>query len=160
MMDRLPFRVCPDYHQFYLEDAGGPHDAPEDVEQEDLRRRFAVASGLIAIYTYDPNTLSGEVIIEEDEPALELDDWDHVGECGLNVTSGGLAMRTPTTPPSPFKMIPLIRGVYRVRIHFRGLGQYTSNDPDDPDRETLEFVRFTLWLPDTNIRVLKQWEER
>ena len=157
MMDLLPFRVCPDYSQFYLEDSGGPYDAPEDVEEKDLRRRFQVSSGIIAVYTYDPNTLSGEVVIEEDEPALDLDEWDHVGECRLNVTSGGLALRTPTTPPSPFKMIPLVQGVYWVRIHFRGLWRYTSDDPNDPDRETLEFVRFTLWLPEYHMKVLKQW---
>jgi hypothetical protein len=157
-MDRLPFSVCPDYGQFYLEDLGGPHDAPEDVEDEDIfGRRFRSNGRLIAIYPYDPNTLSGEVLIEEDEPRLELDGWDHVGECRLNVVAGGLALRTPTTAPRPFEMIPLVEGVYWVRIHFRGLGQYTSDDPDDPDRQTLEFVRFTLWLPDSHMRVLKQW---
>jgi hypothetical protein len=27
-----PFRICPDLHQFCLEDEGGSHDAPKDVE--------------------------------------------------------------------------------------------------------------------------------
>ena len=32
MMDSEPFRIAPDCHPFYLEDGGGWHDAPEDVE--------------------------------------------------------------------------------------------------------------------------------
>jgi hypothetical protein len=52
MMDRLPFRVCPDYGQFYLEDLGGPRDAPEDLEAEDFRRRFRSNGRLIAVYPY------------------------------------------------------------------------------------------------------------
>jgi hypothetical protein len=97
MKDRLPFRVCPDYGQFSLEDLDGPHDAPEDLEDEDFRRRFRSNGRLIAVYPYDPNSLSGEVLIEDDEPDLDLDGWDHVGECRLNVVAGGLALRTPTT---------------------------------------------------------------
>jgi hypothetical protein len=52
-MDRLPFRVCPDYGQFYLEDLDGPHDAPEDLDEEDFRHRFRANGRLIAVYAYD-----------------------------------------------------------------------------------------------------------
>jgi hypothetical protein len=32
MRDSEPFRIAPDCDPFYLEDGGGWHDAPEDVE--------------------------------------------------------------------------------------------------------------------------------
>jgi hypothetical protein len=154
MMDLEPFRVCPDYHQFYLEDGGGPYDVPEDIRDEDLDRRVLVASSVIAVFTFDNNTVHGEVVLEEKEPELELDGWDHVVECGLNVTSGKLALRTPTCGPMLLKVTPVLNGVYKVRLHIRGLDQWTG---EGEDRDSLEFYRFVLWLPDNDLRVLKQW---
>jgi hypothetical protein len=168
MKDCVPFRVCPDYYQFYLQDGAEHRNAPETIWDADLRRRFLTAPGVVAVYTFDPNTVSGEVVVEEAEPEVELESWDHVGECDLAVTSGSLALRTPTVAPRPLKLNPLMDGVYRVRLSIRGLDRYTSEDPDDPDRDSLEFYRFALWVPRTGaptppesgMRVLKQWQGR
>ena len=52
-MDSEPFRICPDYHQFYLGDEGGSHDAPEDVENTEVFASLFQILEIVARRTVD-----------------------------------------------------------------------------------------------------------
>jgi hypothetical protein len=52
-MDSEPFRICPDYHQFYLGDGGGSPDAPEDVENAEVLAGLFQILEIVARRTVD-----------------------------------------------------------------------------------------------------------
>src|ERR1700684_3003981 len=78
------------YRQFYIEDADRQDDPtdPEFWTDEALDNRLAVIPGRIGVITASYDSVDVLVEIHGGPPDLELAEWDHVTELGLDVPSG------------------------------------------------------------------------
>jgi hypothetical protein len=148
------FRLCTDYHQFYLLDEGIKPPAPDDYNDPDvLPQRLLVRPHIIAVMTFQPNTFSAAVEVLDAEPAVELDAWDHVVDASLELPTGKFAVDTCLNRVA--KRQRVAPGWYRVRVCAGGMAGWEAvpEGQDPPER-----FRISLWLGEAApVRVRKQW---
>ncbi len=151
------FTVYADYHQFYVEDAQtdiAQSAAPEFWSQEAFERGLAVTRDMIAVGTARYGLVQVELEIADSEPDAELEAWDQVNECSIELHSGTLLVRGCTQEVESAQRFEVTPGVYRARIFYGNL------DTDDTDAEHGDDVyRVVLWPGDAIApRVLKMYE--
>src|SRR5512145_2293761 len=99
-MKRYEFSVLVDHAQFYLEDSALKADTSLLWEDNPYNDIFALASGLVAVATarYSGKT---RVIVEvgDKRPDLNLEKWDQVAECNIEVPSGQIIIYSPEQNP-------------------------------------------------------------
>jgi hypothetical protein len=116
---------------------------------------LCVADGIVAIGTARFGDVPAAVEIFDEMPPTDLDVWDHVTECGINLASGGLLLAGGTDALlKDAKRIDIAPGHYRVRISYGGLAAIAPDEVSPGDR-----YRAQLWLgPRSEPAVLKQME--
>jgi hypothetical protein len=115
MVDEV-IRLYASHHQFYVQDSDprGSSGDPTFWNEEAGRNRLAVGEGLLAIQTGSYDFVRVRVEQHESEPPLDLAEWDHVTECGLEVrTKFILVMGCLSRSGLFFEVRP---GHYRVRV--------------------------------------------
>jgi len=88
MIQRFSFELFADYCQFYLQDEGVTGDLSDSWTPEAVDRLLAVAPGVIGIGTVRNTNVPVEVEIFQCAPGENLDAWDRVNECSVNLASG------------------------------------------------------------------------
>jgi len=148
------FRLCTDYHQFYLLDEGIKPPAPDDYNGPDVFvQRLLAKPHIIALMTFQPNTFSAAVEVLDGEPETDVAGWDHVVDASLEVPTGKLAVDTCCNGVA--KRQRVAPGWYRVRVCAGGMAGWESvpEGQDPPER-----FRISLWPAESApVRVLKQW---
>jgi hypothetical protein len=156
--DRVELVLYADHNQFYVFDdaatALGDEDPEELWSRAALEERLGVQGGTLTVYTATYGYV--RVIVERcDEAIDDLDEFDHVVEAPLAVSSGRVAILETTNPQGALAVEP---GEYRARVSWRGVAAGESADPtpDDP----VETVRIRL-SPGTldERRVLKWFQD-
>lgn len=145
------FGVSADYHQFYLWDRGMTDQAPEEYNEEDVRRRIEVGPHVVVIQPARNTTVPVEVEIHDADPGFDPSVWDQVAEASLHLPSGRLQAHECTGGPvAEFTVAP---GWYRVRALFGGLDTI-----DEAGLTGGDYYRAVLWpAPPAEVRVVKQW---
>jgi hypothetical protein len=147
LTEKHEFELFPDYYQFYLQDeqtTDGLADAWTDQASEDL---FAIALGTIGISTvshmYDvPVTAE----IHTSAPDDDLDRWDHIIECNIDIPSGKIVVAGCTDYFPDAARISVEPGMYQVRVFYgelassRGRDQYKPDSPKGNDQ-----YKVVLW---------------
>jgi hypothetical protein len=100
-----------------LDDRAGDTGDPEDGWTAQARiDRVAVADGWIAIGTDAACDVDLQIEIADAAPGREaLDDWDHVVEGSVEITSGRIVVMSPGEPLTSRLGVP--PGWWRVRAH-------------------------------------------
>jgi hypothetical protein len=114
----LDIKLYAKYRQFLLvDDRAGETGDPEDGWTEQaLVDRVAVADGWIAVGTDAACDVDIQVEIADAPPSdATLDDWDHVVEGSLEVTSARIIVMSPGEPLNTKLGVP--PGWWRVRAH-------------------------------------------
>jgi len=76
--------------QFYLEDEWR-HNLVAWTEEE-LDDRVALAPGTIGVSTNCESIISIEIRLADSNPPTDLDAWDHLVECGIEISSSSLVI--------------------------------------------------------------------
>jgi hypothetical protein len=145
------FGVFADYHQFYLWDRGMTDQAPEEYDEQDVRRRIKAEAHVVSIQPARNTTVPVEVEIHDADPGFDPSAWDHVAEASLHLPTGRLqAHECAGGSAAEFTVAP---GWFRVRALYGGLGTIDKAGLTGGDR-----YRAVLWpAPPAEVRVVKEW---
>lgn len=145
--------IFADYHQFYLSDADGGADLPNDYTEDDLRDRITCADGVLIVTTARNMTVPVRVELHEAEPRIDIAAADHVVLGSLR-TEGELAIAgcTDYLPDAARAKVP--PGNLRAMVVFTGLGKLSEDGLEGEDRYAIH-----LWpSEETGVTVLRQWD--
>ena len=110
--------------QFYLEDEFA-HECV-DWTEDDIHKRVAIAPGTISIGTNcDHKVIPVEINVINSEPPTNLREWDHLVQCGINVSSGSVVVSGWFNSWKEASRIALPQGSYIARVCFGN--QYFCN---------------------------------
>jgi hypothetical protein len=145
--------VYPEYFQFYLQDAREELDIAE--EWEGAEETFVVATGrVLGVRTARDQDSPVTIEISDMEPDEDLDEWDHVVDCSIEIPSGELIVSGPTEDLYHAQRIQLMPGIYCARVYFGML-----EEVDDDGFEGDDFYKVTLWPSGEHkpMKVRKAW---
>jgi hypothetical protein len=146
-------RLYASHHQFYVQDSEplGSSDSPDFWTRQACEDQLAVGDGLLGIGTGSYDFVRVRVQEHQAEPALQLSEWDHVVEAGLEVrTRYLLVMGCLSSSGLFFRVQP---GHYRVRCCQANLAASEDSTGDAGDWYLVQF-----WPAEpSGARVLKRW---
>jgi hypothetical protein len=117
---------------------------------------LAVAPGSIGVGTVRDVIVPVTVEITAAEPEDDMNAWDQVNECTLDVPSGRIIIAGCTDDVSGAARIEVSPGSYRARIYYGNLGSRSDDGQHGNDH-----YKVILWKAEPGpLRVLKQARER
>jgi hypothetical protein len=134
------FTLFADYFQFFLMDDKIQPEIPTDVTDQDVQRHIKVAPNIVVVYPARNMTVPVQVEVHNSEPPQELDAWDHVTECCIDVPSGKLVILGCTDYLPDAARIQVSPGCYQVRVSHGGLATIRGNGLDGDD-----YYSVVLW---------------
>lgn len=138
-MTRHEFSLFADYFQFYVQDDyEGIGDLSEAWTPEAVDRPLAVAPGTVGVGTARNMTVPVAIEIHSSEPVEELQSWDHVTECDLQVKSGRIVVGGCTDYLPEAARVPLPPDLYRVRISYGDLDSLSDDGLEGSDHYLLQ----------------------
>jgi hypothetical protein len=153
MTRTFEYRHFADYHQFYLQDEGVEGNLSDGWTPEAVARDLAVATGTIGAGTIRNATVPVVVEIANGKPDDDLNSWDQVTECSIDVTSGRIVVAGCTDYFPDAARIDVPPGSYRARIYSGNLSSVGADGLDGDDK-----YRVTLWsAPPGPILILKPY---
>jgi hypothetical protein len=133
-MSTYTYRLFADYSQFYLQDEGAAGDLSDAWTDEAVADLVALAPGTIGVGTVRNTFVPVKVQIVPGPPPLDLDEWDHIVECDIDVPTGRLVIAGCTDYLPDAARIELDPGQYRARITYGGLDTLSENGLEGDDR--------------------------
>ncbi len=149
-------RLYASHHQFYVQDSQPAGDTGADTfwTEDAYHRRLAIAEGILGIGTGSYDFVKVRVEHHLNEPDLNLDDWDHVTECGLDVRTGRVLINGCLSPSGLY--FDVKPGFYRVRVCHANLAQSEMEATENwTGPEDWYLVQFWLAVA-SDVKVLKQ----
>jgi hypothetical protein len=138
MLYPLNFRTS--HGQFYVYDKSSDGDTSADGfwSEDAFSDRLAVWNGILAVFTECYELVKGELhLLSEPRNYINLDQYDHIVEAGLEVKSGTIQILD--CPNSSVELeIKVIPGRYRVRVYSINLASVVNDDGDD-------FYKIEIW---------------
>ena len=151
-MRRFEYELFADYFQFYLQDESAEGNLGESWTEEAIARLLALAPGTIGVGTVRNMNVAVTVEVLDAEPASDLDSWDHVTECSLEVPTGRIVIAGCTDYFPDAARIEVEPGNYRARISYGSLETLSEDGLEGDDRYRVQLWQATAIEP----RVLKQ----
>jgi hypothetical protein len=151
-MRRFEYQLFADYYQFYLQDESVKGDLSESWSEEAVTRLLAVAPGTVGVGTLRNMVVPVTVELFDAQPESDLEEWDHVAECSLEVSTGRIVIAGCTDYFPDASRIDAEPGVYRVRISYGLLDTLSADELDGSDRYRVQLWRASLIEP----RIIKQ----
>jgi len=151
-MRSYDYTIFADYFQFYLQDEEVEGDLSDAWTEEAFNNLLAVVPGTIGVGTVRNMNVPVTVEILESEPLEELDKWDHVNECDIEINSGRLVIAGCTDYFPEAERIEVEPGSYRARIYYGDLDALSEDGLDGDDH-----YRIVLWKSEPKgVRVVKR----
>jgi len=151
-MRSYDYTIFADYFQFYLQDEEVEGDLSDAWTEEAFNNLLAVVPGTIGVGTVRNMNVPVTVEILESEPLEELDKWDHVNECDIEINSGRLVIAGCTDYFHEAERIEVEPGSYRARIYYGDLDALSEDGLDGDDH-----YRIVLWKSEPKgVRVVKR----
>lgn len=144
------------YSQIYVEEyCCDFHAHAEAWNDEEMSSMLCVGKSFMIIGTVQRIQAPFSIEILRDKPPLNLDEWNHVNECSIEVESGLLVSGDFDTEGEMIR-IDLEKGIYQAFVCYAGLGVVSRDELDGE-----ESYHVLLWPASTHVpkRVLKQWRE-
>ena len=148
------FELLADYSQFYLQDDEQQlGNLSEAWTEEAVDRLLAVAPGVVGIGTVRSMRVAATVEVHETEPEADLQAWDHIAECDLEVKTGRIVVAGCTDYFPDAARIAVRPGLYRARASYGGLGSVSEDGLEGDDH-----YRVQLWPAPTpgGVRLIKR----
>ena len=152
LKEKYGFELFADYHQFYLQDEQADCDLSDSWTEQATEDLVAIAVGMIGIGTVRDMDVPVTIEIHNSEPENDLDEWDHVIECSVDIPSGKVVVAGCTDYFPEAARISVEPGVYRARVFYGELDSLSENGCDGNDK-----YKVALWLGETiNPKVIKR----
>ena len=139
-MRRYEYELFADYFQFYLQDEPVGGNLGDSWTEEAVARLLAIAPGTVGVGTVRNMNVPVVVEVHDAEPTHDFDAWDHVTECGLEVSSGVIVVAGCTDYFPEAARIEVPTGQYRVRVSYGDLNSLSDDGLDGNDH-----YRVQLW---------------
>jgi hypothetical protein len=150
------FTLFADYFQFYLQDEQASDDLTEAWTESTVRDLLALGPATIAVGTVRNMDVPVTVEVHDHEPVENIEQWDHVNECDINVPSGKIVIAGCTDYFAEAARIEVKPGNYRARICYGDLDSLSDDGLDGDDH-----YKVALWLSDPGgFRVVKSRSKR
>lgn len=152
---KLSSNLSVGYSQIYLEDyLCGFHFHEEVWNDEEYSSMLCVGERFMILGTDRSIQVPFFIEILGQKPQLDLNHWDHVNECSIEISSGLLVSGDFDTEGEMLR-INLSKGIYQVFICYKGLGTISWDGVEGDDS-----YHVFMWQASTHIpkRVLKQWK--
>ena len=146
------------YNQFYLisDPKHVGSDDPDFWSKEAYRERLAVAPFTLTIGTDTYGKVPVDIDVLESPSQLSLDDWEHVVEASIDISSGTLEV-SGCPDSEPLARLEMPQGIYVARVFCRGLSEF----PDDGGSYNGDSYLIHLWRGEHKGRtVLKRFERQ
>jgi hypothetical protein len=140
-MQAYTFHLFADYFQFYLQDEQATGSLSDSWSVEAVKRKLALAPGIIGVRTARNTTVPVTIVIGESAPNNELDVWDHMNDCTINVSSGRLVIAGCTDYFPEAARIVMPPGCYHARVYYGGQDTISENGLEGND-----VYKVILWL--------------
>jgi hypothetical protein len=152
-MRRFDFQLLAAYQQFHLQDESANANLGESFWTDAaVGRLLAVAPGAIGVSTARDSFVPVGVEVHDTEPEPDLEPWDHVTECSLEIPTGRVVIMGCTEAFPEAARIEVPPAVYRARISYGALDTVSENRREGDDRYLVQLWR----APAIEPRVLKQ----
>lgn len=157
-MQNNDFILFAEYFQFYVRDAASDDMPPVHWNPDDESNMVIVSDTVIAVRTVRELDVCVAVEILSQKPNDEdMDEWDHVVECGLELSSGKLTLGNVSDDELSLNSMEVEPGFYGMRIYFGSLDAIDGEGFEGDDSYHLSF-----WLIDSDdeapaFSILKQW---
>ncbi len=151
-MRAIQLQLFADYFQFYLQDEAVKGDLSDSWTKEATARMLAVAPGTVGVGTARNTNVPVLIEVHDQEPPVDLAEWDHVAECSLDIGSGRIVIAGCADYFPDAARLEVPPGHYRARTSFGALTELTEGGLAGKDH-----YRVQIWL-DSAIapRTLKQ----
>ncbi len=147
-----------DYFQIHLVDESSDADFGDAWTDQAVLDGLALAEGGLAIGTAVNLTVNVAVHLLADEPEDDGDDFDHVVEASLDLTSGRLVVLGCTDYFPEAARFALPAGWTRIRASRRNLAAALSDLDGEDESVEREEIRLQAWpAPHSEPRVGKRW---
>ncbi|OJJ23564.1 hypothetical protein BKI52_04145 [marine bacterium AO1-C] len=134
------FKVFADYHTIYLTN-GNKNEAvfnPDKITDTGIKNRFDIVSKrAVLLYTARNIEVPLQVIVVKKQPQLNLDNWDHVNRCGIQISSNHFLILGGTDGIKEAKSIALPNGYYGMLLGYQGLKTLSKDGLDGKDKYTI-----------------------
>jgi len=153
---QLQYELFADYFQFYLQDEAATGDLSESWTRDAIARLLAIAADAVGVGTARNMPVPVVVEVHDSIPAdSNLEEWDQVNECSLEVPSGRIAIAGCTDYFPDAARIEVSPGNYRLRLYYGNLNSVA--DPNALEGE--DHYKIEMWqAPVAPLQVLKQRE--
>lgn len=138
------FELFADYFQFYLQDEQVDGNLGDSWDQDAMDRLMALAPGTIGVGTVRNINVPVIVEVHDSQPNDNLDEWDHVTECSIDIKSGTIVVAGCTDYFPDAARISVDPVCYRARIYNGKLDSLSEDGMDGDDH-----YRIALWQSST-----------
>ncbi|WP_244306283.1 hypothetical protein, partial [Streptomyces virginiae] len=148
-----------DYFQIHILDEDSDADFSDVWTEQTVSDGLGVTEGGLAIGTDVNFTVAVAVHLLTFQPDDDSDDFDHVVEASLNLTSGRLVVLGCTDDIDAAARFDMPTGWTRIRASRRGLATAAFPDLDCEDEpEDTEEIRLQAWpAPHSEPHITKRW---
>ena len=126
---RADFTLDAEYRQFCLQDEKAVRDPSHNWTEEAMGDLLLLGPDIIDVGTMKDGLVRVEVAVTDTAPAIDLDGWNQVVDCSIEVPTG-LLLVSGCMEPEP-KRVRVIAGPYRARIQYGGLNMLEPDQGDD-----------------------------
>jgi len=149
---RVELELFADYYQFYLQDEQAKGDLSQAWTEQAVERLMALAPATVGVGTVRNMTVPVTIEVRRSEPADDLEAWDQVNDCSIEVSSGRLVVAGCTDYFPDARRVVVPPGCYRVRLFYGKLDRLSEDELEGDD-----LYRVVLWPGDpAEPRVIKQ----
>lgn len=154
-MQKHKFELFADYFQFYLQDEAADGDLSESWTPEAVQRLLATAPGAVGVGTVRNMDVPVTVEVLDGEPGRDVELWDHVMECSIQVPSGRMVIAGSMDHFPSAARIEVSPGTYRMRVSYGALTSLSDDGLEGQDH-----YRVQMWTGQWDeLRVLKKRKE-
>jgi hypothetical protein len=140
--------VLADYGSFFVQDDTARPDTNRAFITSLMTDLIAATDGAIGVGTARRLTLPVTLDIRTDTPDDNLDDWDHVTEAGLHITSGRIIVsKFDYRPTIPRTTVP--PGDYTARVYAKGFDTISEDRIHGAD--TYHVILWPGPIPDPHV---------
>lgn len=150
----IEFEIFADYHQIFIDGSGTKDMSEYVVSDDDIKERLYTDRGLLVVQTCRDIETRIKFDVCDIKPEAETSRWDHMVQCGFEVTSGSISVFGSTDFVDDYHKIPMESGVYGVFVCYSGLGTISEDGLDGDD-----YYHIFLWKESSFLKkeVLKQY---
>lgn len=153
-MQEFKFELFADYFQFYLMDTENSDDTSEIWREKANELKLGILPNTLAVGTLRNVVVPVEIHIHDEEPEINLENWDHASIGHFAINSGKCSVLGCTDYLPDAEVISLKSGNYSALSLAQGLGSIIEEWEEAED-----LYRIVIWPSDSKeYKLLKKYE--